>query len=403
MVFANLVNVLVGVLGLAVLGVGMLVWRGRRVEGPHCRRCWYDLSGVEQDQHPPCPECGYQARHTLDLHPRRRRWKALGVFAASAVAIIVLPWPTDLGQRTYPLLPDHALAIIYANSNDQEVRRRLAIKLVNHAQAGSPFPDHTLRVMTEGAIKKATGSGRHRLAEMDVHVLMSARWQFDNATDSARLAALGQSLYGHPDRSVRETGGRLSADAHDPASTAPFAIEMSQSPALERRQAAREAIIEHLARIGPSYDDTENALYQAYVAMLNDPDYGIQQLTESGINHLVALDDDRPDLAAALLDLAPRTRYARACRAEQLALLLRNTRLEAFARDIVLHGDEGEREAFLHELEDLYRDDAIRAAEAMPVVFERLERRGLDQFDISDWLHDAEDFCTNRWAHELGP
>ena len=86
--------VVIGALVVLVLGGAcllVLAVRGRRIDDhPLCRRCGFDLSGIERGQAARCPECGCSlgVRHAVRIGNRRRRpWQVIG---ASMLMVIML-------------------------------------------------------------------------------------------------------------------------------------------------------------------------------------------------------------------------------------------------------------------------------------------------------------------------
>lgn len=70
------------VVGLVLLVVGL---RGRRVgDEPRCRKCKYDLTGLDSDR---CPECGHAITQKTTVHGFRRRRRALWLPGALLMAV----------------------------------------------------------------------------------------------------------------------------------------------------------------------------------------------------------------------------------------------------------------------------------------------------------------------------
>lgn len=96
--------------GAALLAFGL---RGQRINNhPHCRRCRFDLSGIDIDKaDAKCPECGGElaGRRTVRIGARRRRPRLIGTGAlAMAVALFILAvtaWPIAAGYNWNTIKP----------------------------------------------------------------------------------------------------------------------------------------------------------------------------------------------------------------------------------------------------------------------------------------------------------
>lgn len=104
--------VLIGILciGIALL-LALISWRGRIVErGSFCRKCKFDLQGLETEHHSKCPECGNlihqqtSRRTTLRRKSKPGMITALVLLLASFAAIGIGIWGNP--GKIYANLPD---------------------------------------------------------------------------------------------------------------------------------------------------------------------------------------------------------------------------------------------------------------------------------------------------------
>ena len=126
-------------MGMTALAVFLLVrgLRGRWVGGePRCRRCNYQLTGVESGR---CPECGLQfTEHTVARGVRKRRWGSL-----AALVLIPLLWVPSQRLlwslryvRWYDYYPTR-LVIRDARADELDAIRELERRLSTGALGGS--------------------------------------------------------------------------------------------------------------------------------------------------------------------------------------------------------------------------------------------------------------------------
>lgn len=399
MTVALAANLLLASLGLIVLGVGLLVLRGRRVATPHCPGCWYDLAATPAgDDGITCPECGRTARSTTELHPRRRRWRAFAVFVAISLMAMAAPWFFGLGGRVYPWLPDPVLAFAYAHTRDAQVRSIIDSRLGRQFTEYGRFTGNVDDALGLAALRWAERKDQSPITDLDVKLLRRTYEATSDPAFTARTAAAGQRLFDHHDVGVRLGSTWIATDRFEPASTIAFALEAATEPDPVRKDLGQRTIWMHLRTRQTLGEPWDRRAAEALLGFLADR--SIRSIIESHIDWLVGHGPPQPAFVETLRDLEMAYDDFAEDRAEWMVQMLHGQDLEDFTRERLLSGDEDEREALLRELEDLWRDDPARAERAMPGVFARLHQDGTD---IRRWFHDAEDFGTDRWAHELGP
>ncbi len=93
--------------GLVLLGLGL---RGRRVnDHPICRRCRYDLYGL--DAPATCPECGAALSGRQSVRHGQRRRRLAMIVAGAVLAVVALTigghnvWRTVQFEGVYPYMP----------------------------------------------------------------------------------------------------------------------------------------------------------------------------------------------------------------------------------------------------------------------------------------------------------
>ncbi len=113
--------------GLAVLllfGLGLLIWgwRGRRRgDYPACRKCDYNLTGIDADQ---CPECGAVLTGKATVRGGRRRFVLPLVVGALLLAVSIgIGVPRAVSTDWYPVWPTRLLLAELRLGNAQRFTR----------------------------------------------------------------------------------------------------------------------------------------------------------------------------------------------------------------------------------------------------------------------------------------
>ncbi|MFI4882355.1 MAG: HEAT repeat domain-containing protein [Phycisphaerales bacterium JB064] len=361
MTLAGLIGIVIVVFGLALVVLGLLLFRGRK------------------------PKDG--ASRT-----RRPIWL---VIALAGVLVMLEPVTLGTERIVYDVLPNSTIAHLHARWSDPHARDIVNRHIGVVVAQDNDFHNIHLGLLAEGAIARIElANARHpgdldRIDDLDLLILR----HHDDSTPpphfTARVAAAMPPLFGVSRRGLRRDVAWLAFDRHDFASTLPAVLAATEDPDANVRMTAARCLWWHVlmgqdAAVGP------------FVTMLDDDNEAVKTEAAQVLLDRALRQPVPASMAMPLGTLRPRGELVR--RARIMGLL-------------AAMGSLPESEAFLHAADRLLREgddpvrwDALTLIGNVPELARalRLDTDATDGEPLAEWIAHQRGRPVDSVLEELG-